>query len=124
MKHFLAKIILKLLNWEYPKNPPEGGPYICAGYPHTSNWDTFITILVGYAWKVNFYIVVKESFNKPFIKQIMEFFNCLPITRDKKGLEHIINVLNKNNGYIGIAIEGTRKKANGVKPGFLIFQNH
>jgi len=115
---YIANKLLKLWGWKFPENPPQNGPYIFAGYPHTALLDTIPCVLLGINWQISFFIPVKESFDKPVIKDIMKFFHCLPITRNKKGLELMVNSLHKSKGNMAIAIEGTRSKTNGVKPGF------
>lgn len=114
----LSGKLLKLWGWKFPENPPENGPYIFAGYPHTALLDTVPCVLLGIYWQIPFFIPVKESFDKPLLRDFMKFFNCLPITRDKNGLQLMSNYLIQSKGNMAVAIEGTRSKTNGVKPGF------
>lgn len=117
-----AKNLLKIMNWKIEGQHSETGKHVYCLYPHTTIWDTPIFLLVGLAVMKDkkFLIAVKESFDKPLLKNICDKFNLLPIQRNSSGLRKMISVMNEKNLNIGLAIEGTRKKADGIKPGFYV----
>jgi 1-acyl-sn-glycerol-3-phosphate acyltransferase len=118
----ISNSILKTLGWKIEGDPYVQGDHIYALYPHTTIWDTPLFILVGLSKMKDkkFLIAVKESFDKPILKDICKKFNLLPIQRNSSGLKLMINTAKNNNLNIAMAIEGTRKKSTGIKPGFYI----
>lgn len=114
----VSKNILDFYGWKLDEKFPENGPFVCVLYPHTTNWDTIIAALAGMYWGQKFFIPVKETYNIPVLEKIIRKFNLLPITRDHKGYEKIKREFENTGSHACIAIEGTRKKSNGVKAGF------
>jgi len=122
LSEIFAKNLLKIMNWKIEGEPPETGKHVYCFYPHTTIWDTPVALLVGLAAMKDkkFLIAVKESFDKPLLRNICDRFNLLPIQRNSSGLRKMISVMNQKNLNVGLAIEGTRKKADGIKPGFYV----
>jgi len=114
----ISKRILDFYGWKVEPSFPKGGPFVCVLYPHTTNWDTIVAFLAGTYWEQKFFIPVKETYNHPVLEKIIKNFNLLPITRDRDGYKKIKNEVEKTGAYPCIATEGTRKKSNGIKPGF------
>lgn len=101
------------MGWKIEGDPNIEGRHIYVFYPHTTIWDTPIFALVGLSKMSNkkFLIAVKESFNKPILRNICNKFNLLPIKRNSSGLKMMLNVMNNNDNLnLALAIEGTRKK--------------
>ena len=116
MISFIAKKICSLLGWSISDLPK--GSYIYAAYPHTNFSDAIFCILAGVSHNRTFYVVVKETWNKPILKNILKLFYMLPIERNSKGLDLIIQELKSKEQNIVISIEGSRKLMPGIKPGF------
>lgn len=120
LKNF-STIALNFLGWKVEGNPGLPGRYIYIGYPHTTIWDTPICVLIGFTIENQFLVAVKESFDKPALRNICKRFNLLPIQRNASGLKKLINTLKENKDLsLAMAIEGTRKKTEGIKPGFYV----
>ena len=118
IKSKIAKRALISLGWKFPDTFPSGGPFICILYPHTTMSDTLIAFLFGTYVRQSFFIPVKESFDIPGISFLLRKLNLLTITRDRAGYEKIRNEMENTGAQPCIAIEGTRKLSNGIKPGF------
>lgn len=118
-----SSVLLNFMGWKIIGDIPSAGRHVYAFYPHTTIWDGPLCLLVGLSSKKNkkFLIAVKESFDKPILKDICKKINFLPIQRNSSGLKMMLKTLDENkNLNIAVAIEGTRKKSDGVKPGFFI----
>lgn len=59
----ISKKICDVLGWTLSE-PPKGS-YIYAVYPHTHFSDALICVLLGVSYNRKFYVVVKETWNKP-----------------------------------------------------------
>ena len=112
----IAAKIFKYYGWKAEQLPKESCIYAC--YPHTHFSDALLCVLLGVAEEKNFHVVVKETWNKPILRNILRFFKILPIDRNSKGLDLIISELKSSCGNIVIAIEGSRKLMPSIKPGF------
>lgn len=120
LKNF-STIALNLLGWKIEGYTDLPDRHIYIGYPHTAIWDTPIGALIGFTTRKQFLIAVKESFDKPILRDICKRFNLLPIQRNAFGLKKLINTMQKNKDLnLMVAIEGTRKKTKGIKPGFFV----
>jgi len=117
-----SKVVLNLLGWKVEGNPYLPGRFVYSLYPHTTIWDTPLFLLAGLSLMKDkkFLIAVKESFDKPILRNICDKFNLLPIQRNSSGLKKMISTMNEKDLNIALAIEGTRKKSNGIKAGFYI----
>jgi 1-acyl-sn-glycerol-3-phosphate acyltransferase len=114
---YLAIIILYFMGWKRKGEKINIKKSIIFSYPHTTNWDGIITILMMKIY--NDTCVIKgESLIYRIIANII---GAIHINRNKKSsktdlIADIINKKNKCNLYI--SPEGTRKKNNKIKSGF------
>lgn len=110
--------LIKKLGWKIQEPPPENKSYVYIAYPHTSNWDTIISICTAIIWNRPSFVLVKESYDKPVLKDLMKFFRMLPIQRSVEGAKKAQEYYEKLKASIVLVPEGTRKKADGWKKGF------
>jgi len=111
------KIITKL-GWKYQEPPKLEESCVYVAYPHTSNWDTILGLCAGIIWNHKIFVLVKEDYDRPILREIMNFFNMLPIQRSSGALSDTQNYYKKTKASIVVAVEGTRKLSKGWKKGF------
>lgn len=120
--YFLGVLVLKLLGWRFRGNLPAENQYIMAVAPHTSNWD-FVIGLAGYfCMRVKMSFMMKSTgFFWPF-GGMLKSFGGIPIDRSKSHgvVEQMVDKFNEKKGLIiAIAPEGTRRRVEKWKTGFL-----
>ncbi len=120
-KRILAKGILKLIGWKAVGEVPDTPKYVMLGYPHTSNWDVPIGLLIFIALGVRVHWVGKHTlFKKPFgwfIKKI----GGIPLNRSttKNFVQQVIDIFNDADELVlTVATEGTRQKTDAWRTGF------
>ena len=122
MRYLLSKLFFKILGWKVVggKDYPDKCVVICA--PHTSNWDFVIGMgaLLGLNAKIRW--IGKHTLFKPGISWFFRWLGGIPVNRKNPAslIEDVSNMIKKDRGLmIGMAPEGTRKKINRWKTGFL-----
>ncbi len=123
----ISKKILKLFGWKLVGAYPKLKKSIIVVAPHTSNWDFVLGKLymnvIGVSNKV---LVKKELFFFP-LNIILNIIGSIPIDRkDKKNsiISQTVSLFKNSNEFcLVIAPEGTRKKQNNWKKGYLIIAN-
>lgn len=119
---WLGRVLLRLLGWRVTGVFPEQTKLVVAVAPHTSNWD-FITAMAGIlavGIRVHF-LMKKEAFIWPFSKFFV-WLGGVPI--DRSASENTVDQIvrhfhNSEQLWMAIAPEGTRKKVETWKTGFL-----
>lgn len=116
-----ARWILKLLGWQVVGEKPATSKYIMLGYPHTSNWDVPLGLLIFAATGVRLNWVGKHTlFKKPF-GWVIRLIGGVPVNRDttKNFVQLVADVFN-NHEELALALspEGTRGKADFWRTGF------
>lgn len=112
MLQWIAKKWLDLLGWKttFTQPPTEHGIYIV--YPHTSNWDFLYGILWKFAVGAQPRWVAKDTLFRPPLGWLMRKLGGIGIKRSGNldvttSLKNAM--LNEQNCWLCIAIEGTRK---------------
>ncbi|MCW8832665.1 MAG: 1-acyl-sn-glycerol-3-phosphate acyltransferase [Colwellia sp.] len=114
--------VLNILGWqivgEFPKQPK----FVVAVAPHTSNWDFVVAVAAMLAMNLRVRFMGKKAiFIWPF-KSILKSWGGIAIDRNAKHgvVEQMVQQFKQNDQLIlGIAPEGTRRKTNEWKSGFL-----
>ena len=122
ISQWIGRAVLKSMGWKVAGSIPNEKRILIVAAPHTSNWDFVIGMgaLLGLNAKIRW--IGKHTLFKPGISW---FFRCLggiPVNRKNPAsfIEDISNMIKKDRGLmIGVAPEGTRKKINRWKTGFL-----
>jgi 1-acyl-sn-glycerol-3-phosphate acyltransferase len=119
----ICQWILKIWGWKitgeidhFPKKT------LVAVSPHTSNWDFPVGILVRNALGINIRFLGKHSLFVPPLGWLMRWLGGYPIDRRKRTntVDSVVDIFNKHEDFIiAIAPEGTRKKVDQIKTGFL-----
>lgn len=118
---FISNLVFKMVTkagWRYQVPCEIEGSCVYVAYPHTSNWDTILGICASYIWDRKIFILVKEDYDRPCIREIMKYFSMLPIQRSGGAVDSSQEYYKKVGGSITIAPEGTRKLGRGWKKGF------
>jgi 1-acyl-sn-glycerol-3-phosphate acyltransferase len=122
LSSFVGLAILNLLGWEVIGQLPKRSKFVVAVAPHTSNWDFVIAISAMLAMKLRVRFMAKNAlFIWPF-SQILKSWGGIPIDRNAKHgvVEQMVAQFRECEQLIlGIAPEGTRKKASQWRSGFL-----
>ena len=89
--------------------------------PHTSNWDFILGIIAAKKIGLKFKFIIKDSWNKPIIGDLLNYLGAIFIDRSKStGLtQNIAKELKKIDvGHIIFTPEGTRSNVTKWKSGF------
>lgn len=116
-----SRIVLKIIGWKTAGAVPESKKYVMVGYPHTSNWDVPVGLLVFLSMGVRLHWVGKQSlFKKPlgwFIKKL----GGIPVDRSKSQ-NFVQQVIDKFNEFdelvLTLSPEATRGKSAFWRSGF------
>ena len=118
---FISRTVFKMVTaagWRYQVPPEEPGTFVWIAWPHTSNWDTVLAVVGDILWNRPSFVLVKEAYDRPGVREVMKFFKMLPIKRSSEGAAAAQEYYKKMNSSITLVPEGTRKKAKGWKKGF------
>ena len=123
---WLGKLLMKITGWKTIGNFPTDQRVVMVAGPHTSNWDFVLAMSFILSLDVNIHWVGKHSIFKRGFRRILRKMGGIPVNRaEPKELKNEIhNITEKYKGFmIAIAPEGTRKKVEKLKSGFLRIAN-
>jgi 1-acyl-sn-glycerol-3-phosphate acyltransferase len=118
----IGRGLLRLLGWKVCGELPNIPKLVLAAGPHTSNWDFIIAMLAVLAFGVKIsYLMKKEAFFWPF-KSLFMSLGGIPI--DRKGASGTVSQAadwfdSNEKIWVVVTPEGTRKKVERWKTGFL-----
>jgi 1-acyl-sn-glycerol-3-phosphate acyltransferase len=122
MMSIVGKIIYKLLGWSYDSIPDYWtDKQVVIGFPHTSNYDTFLAFSYIKLAKVNAKLLVKQEWFFWPMSLFMKKLGGIPVRRDKSSgiVDMVAKEFKKREDFIlALAPESTRKNAVRVKTGF------
>lgn len=120
--YWLGIVFMKFMGWRIRGQLPAQKQYIMAIAPHTSNWDFVVSLATYFCLRVKMCFMMKETiFRWPF-EGILKHWGGIPIERSKKhGVvgQMVEKFKNQPDLIIALAPEGTRKKVEKWKTGFL-----
>lgn len=120
-KQALARYILKLIGWKAVGELPGTPKYVMIGYPHTSNWDVPLGLLIFTALGIRLHWVGKHTlFKRPF-GWFVKKMGGIPLNRSttKNFVQQVIDIFNNSKELIlTVSPEGTRGKTSYWKTGF------
>lgn len=118
----LSRLILKLWGFKWTGIDPESiAKKVYAVYPHTSNWDFPLGILLKFAIPINVNYIGKDSLFKWPYGFIFRKLGGIPVNRKQRTnfVETMVNLYNQYDRLaFAIAPEGTRKRVTKFKSGF------
>jgi len=118
----LGLLIVKMLGWRLEGEFPPEKKVMVALAPHTSNWDFIVAMpfIMALCLKAS-WLMKKEAFFFPF-KNLFKALGGIPTDRSAAGgmAKQVANQFRQNEKmWVAITPEGTRKKTDKWKNGFL-----
>jgi len=118
----IGRGLMRLLGWKMDGQLPNCPKLIIAAAPHTSNWDFIIAMLgvLSVGLKAS-YLMKKEAFFWPF-SGLFKWLGGVPVERSQAGglVESLVSwFASHDKAWLLITPEGTRKKVDKYKTGFL-----
>ena len=123
---WLGKFLMKISGWKTTGKLPEDQRVVLVAGPHTSNWDFVLAMSLILSLDVRIHWVGKHSIFKKGFRRLLKKMGGIPVNRiNPEALKgEIQNITNKYKGFaIAISPEGTRKKVERLKSGFLRIAN-
>ena len=122
----IGKLAMKVTGWKTVGHFPKDERVLLVAGPHTSNWDFVLAMSLILSLDVNFHWIGKHSVFKKGFRRLLRKMGGIPVNRANPDAlkNEIYNVTEKYKGFIiAIAPEGTRKKVERLKSGFLRIAN-
>ena len=123
---WLGKFLMKISGWRTTGKLPTDQRVILIAGPHTSNWDFVLAMSLILSLDVRIHWVGKHSIFKKGFRRLLKKMGGIPVNRvNPEALKsEIHNITKKYRGFmIAISPEGTRKKVERLKSGFLRIAN-
>ncbi|MBS1145298.1 MAG: glycerol acyltransferase [Proteobacteria bacterium] len=120
LKH-LARGLLKLFGWKLIEPDAFPARAVLVGYPHTSNWDGVIALLVKWALGLDARWVGKDTLFRGPLNGIMRRLGGIPIDRSARHgfvAQMTAEFASRQGFLLVMAPEGTRSLTPGWKSGF------
>ena len=118
----IGKFFLTITGWKFKGDIPRSDRIILVAGPHTSNWDFLLALAFIFGLNLNvFWVGILTLFKNGFSK-IMRKLGGIPVDRASPELlmNEVSHIVKKQQGVIiAISPEGTRKKVERLKSGFL-----
>ena len=122
----LGQLLMKITGWKTIGNFPTDQRVVMVAGPHTSNWDFVLAMSLILSLDVNIHWVGKHSIFKKGFRRLLRKMGGIPVNRaNPEALKNEIhNITEKFKGFIiALSPEGTRKKVDRLKSGFLRIAN-
>ena len=118
----IAKFFLTITVWKFKGDIPRSDRIILVAGPHTSNWDFLLALAFIFGLNLNVFWIGKHTLFKNGLSKIMRKLGGIPVDRASPELlmNEVSHIVKKQQGVIiPISPEGTRKKVERLKSGFL-----
>ena len=118
----IGKFFLTITGWKFKGNIPRNDRIILVAGPHTSNWDFLLALVFIFGLNLNVFWIGKHTLFKNGFSKIMRKLGGIPVDRASPELlmNEVSHIIKKQQGVIiAISPEGTRKKVERLKSGFL-----
>ena len=124
---WLGITLQKISGWKVEGEIPSLKKFILVGAPHTSNWDFVYALILIWAIDLKLNVLAKHTlFNIPLLKNILSGIAGIPVDRDNPQLvvDEVSKLTEGDGGVIiGLTPEGTRKRVEKWKSGYLRIAN-
>lgn len=117
---------MRVTGWKTTGHFPKDQRVVIVAGPHTSNWDFVLAMSLILSLDINLHWVGKHSIFKKGFRRLLRKMGGIPVNRaNPEALKNEIhNITKKFKGFIiAISPEGTRKKVDRLKSGFLRIAN-
>jgi len=118
----IGKGLMKLTGWKTTGHFPKHERVVLVVGPHTSNWDFIVAMSAVLSWDIHIHWLGKHSIFKKGFRRILKSLGGIPVNRANPQdlMDEIQAIASQYQGFIiGMAPEGTRKKVERLKTGFL-----
>ena len=118
----IGKFFLTITGWKFKGDIPRIDRIILVAGPHTSNWDFLLALAFIFGLNLNVFWIGKHTLFKNGFSKIMRKLGGIPVDRASPELlmNEVSHIVKKQQGVIiAISPEGTRKKVERLKSGFL-----
>ncbi len=120
---WFGRTLHKFSGWKVEGEIPNLKKFILVGAPHTSNWDFVHALILIWAIDLKINVLAKHTlFKIPFLKNILSGIGGIPVDRKNPHLvvDEVSKLTKADKGVIiGLTPEGTRKRVEKWKSGFL-----
>ena len=120
---WLGRTLHKASGWKVEGEIPDLKKFILVGAPHTSNWDFVHALILIWAVDLKLNVLAKHTlFKIPILKNILSGIGGIPVDRENPQLvvDEVSKLTEGDGGVIiGLTPEGTRKRVEKWKSGFL-----
>ena len=119
---WFGRTLQKVSGWKVEGEIPNLKKFILVGAPHTSNWDFVHALILIWAIDLKLNVLAKHTlFKIPFLKNILFGIGGIPVDRNNPQLivDEVSKLAEEDGVIIGLTPEGTRKKVQKWKSGFL-----
>ena len=123
---WLGKFLMKISGWKTTGQLPKHQRVVLIAGPHTSNWDFVLAMSLILSLDVRIHWIGKHSIFKKGFRRLLKKMGGIPVNRlNPQALKtEIYNITERYRGFIiAISPEGTRKKVERLKSGFLRIAN-
>lgn len=117
----IARGLLRLHGWRIVGEFPAKNKVVMAGFPHTSNWDGYFSILFVLSMGLRISLIIKKSWMEGRTGKFMAWLGFVGVDRKNPAgfAQQIAKEFNSRRSFwIGVTPEGTRSNAREVKTGF------
>jgi 1-acyl-sn-glycerol-3-phosphate acyltransferase len=122
MLSLFGKILYKIIGWSYDDLPDYwASKQVVIGFPHTSNYDTFLAFSYIKLAKVNAKLLVKQEWFFWPMSLLLKRLGGVPVCRDKASgfVDRIAGEFEMSDEFIlALVPEGTRKNVRRIRTGF------
>ena len=126
VSRLLGKFLMKISGWKTTGQLPKHQRVVLIAGPHTSNWDFVLAMSLILSLDVRIHWIGKHSIFKKGFRRLFKKMGGIPVNRvNPQALKtEIYNITERYRGFIiAISPEGTRKKVERLKSGFLRIAN-
>ena len=118
----IGQFFLTITGWKFKGDIPRSDRIILVAGPHTSNWDFLLALAFIFGLNLNVFWIGKHTLFKNGFSKIMRKLGGIPVDRASPELlmNEVSHIVKRQQGVIiAISPEGTRKKVERLKSGFL-----
>ena len=119
---WFGRTLLRVFGWRVEGKIPDLERVLIIGAPHTSNWDFVYAMAAILGLNIKLRWLGKHTIFMPGVTWFMEWLGGIPVNRGQPEfiVDNVARLVAKDKGLvIGLAPEGTRKKVETWKTGFL-----
>ena len=121
-----AKRLMRWAGWQIHFDGFPASQGVLVGYPHTSNWDFILMVMVKWATGIHIQFLAKDSlFRFPIFSTWLRRLGGLAVDRSASNgvVAQLVDMMREQKAkqnffWLGISPEGTRRLTQGWKSGF------